>query len=1147
MSIQFYLGPSGSGKSTIAYKEIIQKALANPQMHYYILVPDQYTMTTQKKLVTMHPDRGIINIDILSFGRLAHRVMEELDGRKLPVLDDTGTNLILRKIAMEHREELPYFGEKLSRVGYIHEIKSVISEFMQYGITEDELERMKEETGSQGILNVKLGELLKLYVWFKEYIDDHFSTKEELLDRLTRLLPKSAIVHDSEFFFDGFTGFTPIQGRVIQTLMELCKRVSFSITLDCKYNPYKIGEEHELFHLSQKTISYLCKLQEEAGVLKEEDVVIDAYPVLRYQKNEEMAFMEKHLFRFGTNAYSGSVESIEMFHTDTLYEEVRFALRKIKKLVRENGYQYRNIAVVAGNLEAYADLIEKEAAVMEIPIYLDRNTSVMMNPLVEFIKAAISLSLKNYSYESVMQYLRCGFSKVSKQEADLLEQYIRALNIRGKRKYEEMFVLHTKKTGSGAEVLEQLNQIRERFYGEISVLYPKEKAPTMRDKIMRIYHFLEKTGVQEKLQLFEEKFKASGDLKREREYAAVYKLILQLFEQMEALLGDETLSWQEFYEIFEAGVTEIKAGTLPQDVDRVVCGDIERTRLDGTKILFFVGVNDGNVPKGSSGGGILSDYDREFLSEKAFELSPSPKSQMYIQKLYLYMLLTKPTDRVILSYAHVGMDGRTIRPSYLIGVLCKLFPELHIQKLGADKDLEHLASFPDALQAFSPRLGLYAAGYMDHKEQEKKETSTLYHLLNEKLNIVDELMKIAFATRRHTELSQALAEVLYGGVLKRSVSQLEKYAECEYRYFLQYGLSLKEREEFSISSMDIGSMYHAILQLFSEELEKEKLSWFSFSDEDCDRILGDIMSTYSPDNKEAVFYGSARNANQIDIIASVMKRSIQNLAYQVRQGLFEPSAFEMSFETVVDVDQYSFSKSPAKPVHLVGKIDRIDEYKKDDSVYIKVIDYKSSDKNIDIVSIYHGLSLQLVMYMNAALEKKKKDNPNTKVIPAGILYYHLQDPIVEAGSEEISDEEIEIKIRNAMKMNGLITGGAASASFMDRKLLEQTGSSDVVPARSNKGGEIPLSNHLIEGDTFQIISNYVNYKVCQISEDILKGKMDRNPFQQGEKDACAYCPYQDACAYDETLGDSIKRRIANENTDVILQKMSDELKAECCR
>lgn len=667
MSLRFYFGPSGSGKSHRIYEEIMQRAAQEPGRNFLIIVPDQFTMQTQKDLVMRSDRGGILNIDVLSFGRLSHRILEEVGTKEMPVLDDTGKSLVLQKIAADLKEQLPAMGSLLHKQGYIHEVKSAISEFMQYGISTQDMDKLIASAEKRGALAMKLRDLKTLYRGFQDYIRDHFITTEETLDVLRRSLVKSKILPDSVVIFDGFTGFTPIQNRLIQELMRVCEETIVTVTIGEEEDPYQMDGEQKLFHLSKKTVADLVKLAAEAEVTRGEDVFVKGGPN-RFTEAPALCYLEQNLFRYQYEPYTEKQCEIRMFEALSPREEVHQTALYIRKLIREEGLTYRDIAVVIGDLEGYASYVETEFGQLEIPCFLDRTRGIVLNPMIEYIKSALQLYIRDFSYDTVFHFLRSGMADISREEIDELENYVIRTGARGYRTYSRLFTRKTEEMQQGSgqedteraeETMERLNRIRQQFADTVEILHmaPRAKAGEYVD---HLYDFLEQNQVQQKLLNYQQRFEQEGDLAKAREYAQIYRLVMDLLDQIYELLGEEEISLQEFADILEAGFGEITVGTIPQNVDRIVVGDMERTRLKQVKVLFFLGVNDGNIPKNASKGGIISDMDREFLIESGTEMAPSPRQQMYIQRLYLYLNMTKPSERLYLSYAKV-MGRESVR------------------------------------------------------------------------------------------------------------------------------------------------------------------------------------------------------------------------------------------------------------------------------------------------------------------------------------------------------------------------------------------------------------------------------------------------------------------------------------------------------
>ena len=604
MSLRFYFGPSGSGKSHRIYEEIMQRAAQEPGRNFLIIVPDQFTMQTQKDLV-MHSDRGgILNIDVLSFGRLSHRILEEVGTKEMPVLDDTGKSLVLQKIAADLKEQLPAMGSLLHKQGYIHEVKSAISEFMQYGISTQDMDKLIASAEKRGALAMKLRDLKTLYRGFQDYIRDHFITTEETLDVLRRSLVKSKILPDSVVVFDGFTGFTPIQNRLIQELMRVCEETIVTVTIGEEEDPYQMDGEQKLFHLSKKTVADLVKLAAETEVTRGEDVFVKGGPN-RFTEAPALCYLEQNLFRYQYEPYTEKQCEIRMFEALSPREEVHQTALYIRKLIREEGLTYRDIAVVIGDLEGYASYVETEFGQLEIPCFLDRTRGIVLNPMIEYIKSALQLYIRDFSYDTVFHFLRSGMADISREEIDELENYVIRTGARGYRTYSRLFTRKTEEMQQGSgqedteraeETMERLNRIRQQFADTVEILHmaPRAKAGEYVD---HLYDFLEQNQVQQKLLNYQQQFEQEGDLAKAREYAQIYRLVMDLLDQIYELLGEEEISLQEFADILEAGFGEITVGTIPQNVDRIVVGDMERTRLKQVKVLFFLGVNDGNIPK----------------------------------------------------------------------------------------------------------------------------------------------------------------------------------------------------------------------------------------------------------------------------------------------------------------------------------------------------------------------------------------------------------------------------------------------------------------------------------------------------------------------------------------------------------------------
>lgn len=1144
MSLRFYFGPSGSGKSHRIYEEIMQRAAQEPGRNFLIIVPDQFTMQTQKDLVMRSDRGGILNIDVLSFGRLSHRILEEVGTKEMPVLDDTGKSLVLQKIAADLKEQLPAMGSLLHKQGYIHEVKSAISEFMQYGISTQDMDKLIASAEKRGALAMKLRDLKTLYRGFQDYIRDHFITTEETLDVLRRSLVKSKILPDSVVVFDGFTGFTPIQNRLIQELMRVCEETIVAVTIGEEEDPYQMDGEQKLFHLSKKTVADLVKLAAEAEVTRGEDVFVKGGPN-RFTEAPALCYLEQNLFRYQYEPYTEKQCEIRMFEALSPREEVHQTALYIRKLIREEGLTYRDIAVVIGDLEGYASYVETEFGQLEIPCFLDRTRGIVLNPMIEYIKSVLQLYIRDFSYDTVFHFLRSGMADISREEIDELENYVIRTGARGYRTYSRLFTRRTEEMQQGSgqedteraeETLERLNRIRQQFADIVEILHmaPRAKAGEYVD---HLYDFLEQNQVQQKLLNYQQQFEQEGDLAKAREYAQIYRLVMDLLDQIYELLGEEEISLQEFADILEAGFGEITVGTIPQNVDRIVVGDMERTRLKQVKVLFFLGVNDGNIPKNASKGGIISDMDREFLIESGTEMAPSPRQQMYIQRLYLYLNMTKPSERLYLSYAKVNSDGKGIRPSYLIDTVRKLFPQLAVEYPQNRSRLEQIEGRQEGARYLAEELREYADGTL--REEERQDFYLMYRAYEADPEGRDRLTAAAFRRYKESGLSRIVARALYGRQLENSVSRLETYAACACRHFLQYGLSLQEREEFGFEVSDMGNVYHAVLENFAGKLAESGRTWWDFDENFATQAIKEAVEGYAATYGETVLYSSARNEYAITRMSRILTRTVLTLQQHLKQGSFQPDDYELSFRFAEDLDSIHVDLSEEEKMHLQGRIDRIDVSEDAEHVYVKVIDYKSGNKKFDLAALYYGLQLQLVVYMNAAMELESRKHPDKEIVPAALLYYHIDDPTIET-PVELTQEQINEEILTKLRMNGVVNSDPAVVERLDRFLQDK---SKVIPVEKKKDGSFSARSGILSREELHVVSAYVDTKIRQIGREILDGKIAANPYEKGNEEACTYCAYKKVCGFDGSIPGYEKRQLEDLDKQTLMQRMQETTEA----
>ena len=1204
MALQFVFGGSGSGKTRYLYEQAIRLSLEQPDRRFLVVVPEQFTMQAQKEIIRLHPRHGIMNIDVLSFKRLAYRVFDELAVKMPVVLDDMGKSMVLRRVSGRKKSGLGLYGSHLGQAGFINQLKSQISELCQYGITPQDLELLQGETENP-LLKQKLGDLGLIFQEFKDYIADHYITAEEILDILCRELPRSEMLKNSVIFLDGYTGFTPVQYRIVELFITHALDVVCAVTVDYGADPYRESGIQNLFYMSKHTVCRLAAMAKAGGVELKEDVILDRRPAWRFAQSPALDFLEQNLYRYNGRVWKGEQDQVKLFCGQTPEEEVRYVKSRIESLVREQGLRYRDMAVVTGDLAAYGREITRQFDQAGIPFFMDDKKSILENPMVELIRAVLE-AVRDFSYENVFRYLKTGLvydraegtadeaqpvwenavgvdsggeaidweeasdgeladvllggtgggadRRYSREEAavmtDRLENYVRALGINGWKRWDSQWEAQFK----GAENLnlQELNAFRQWILAPLRPLREAmSKDATVASVTQALRNYLESMELREKLEEYQAYFAARGlrgDENLAREYGQVYDRVEELFERLTGLLGDEKAERKSYAQILDAGFGEIQVGVIPATIDQVMVGDITRTRLDGVQVLFFVGVNDGVVPQRKNGGSLLGDRDREIFKAHRLELAPTAREDGCMQKFYLYLMLSKPSRRLVITYAGRSADGKSLRPSVLLGEVYKLFPGLTAEdgstvkwpvqtpRDGKETLIQGLKTYRDLKEPDA------ADGALEDSQWERKflELYRWFFGQEDYREEVKLLVQAAFYSYEERGIGRAAARALYGKILQGSVTRLEQYASCAYAHFLRYGLELMERREYELEAVDMGNLFHQSIDRCFQVMKAQGRDWRNLTEEGRQGLVKESVSQVVADYGNTIMMSTARYAYLAGRVERMTDRTIWALAEQVKRGDFEPAGFEVSFSAVDNLKAMRIALSPDEELQLRGRIDRMDLCEDGGTLYVKIIDYKSGGTSFDLAALYYGLQLQLVVYLDAALEMEERKNPGKEVVPAGIFYYNIQDPLVEK-KEAMTPEEIEQQILRQLRMNGLVNRELEVIRHLDREIETQ---SDVIPVALKAGLIQESRSSVASGKRFEQLKSYVNRKLRTAGRDILEGDTSLKPYKQSARTACDYCPYHAVCGFDTKTAGYGYRKLKALKPEEIWEELGTEDRAE---
>ena len=1077
----FIFGAAGTGKTTYIYRYLAQEAEKHPEKQYYLFVPEQNTLKAQQELCRYGKTHGLLNLDVLSFQLLSWRVMEELGIRRPDILDEMSKSMLLRASLRKVSDRLVLYGGKADRPGFIAQLKSAFSEFYQYDMTPEKLLEIRNRTKNP-MLGAKLSDLREIFLAFQESLGERSAVAEEIPLILLRNIFRSELLSGAEVIFDGYTGFTPVQLRIIDAIMTQAESLRFSLTVSREARPYQrdlsLGAETDLFWLSKETVAKLCTLGEKNGL----------------KRMEDLWFEESHCR-----------PEIRIRQARDPREEVRILTDSIDALVRKEGFRYREIAVAVSELGEYRLLLKEALQEAGIPFFMDDKTDGGKSVLAEFLRAALAVLAESWSSGAVLRYLRNPLVQKDRELTDLLDNYVRGRGIRGRKAFLEEWDRSVR--GMEDLNLKKLNEYKAEALGPLLTLGERmgKGSHTVAERLRALTEHLEESGAARALEAFCRELEEEGFLREAEENRRFYELILTLFLRMESHLGEERLSLKDFVGILEAGFGELKAGTIPEVMDRVVAGDLKRSRFDDIRALFILGVNDGKIPSTVSGGGILTDLERqEILAGGIGELAPADRQDSCIQRFYLYLVMGKPRDRLFLSYGKNDLQGKPMKPSEVIREL-----QEEARDRGRELPLEEPGE--DEIHSEGEAL-LYLAEAFSQGNYGDRKARTLYNHFRRKGQQApaldpERLLEASVFRYRGGKLSREAAAVLYGERLYGSVTRLEQYARCPYAHFLRYGLRLMERQEFEVAALDIGNMYHNAIDLAFRSLQAARKELSELTGEELRSLSEECVRRAAEEYNNRVMQSSARNRYLLSRVRRITGRTLWALQAQLRKGDFRLYGCELPFR--LDTEGMS----------LHGRIDRVDISEDSSRVYVKVIDYKSGRTRFDLSLIQGGLQLQLAAYMDVALERAEADfaGKGKEVLPAGLFYYHIDDPITgyEAGADR---EAVEKSLLRKLRMNGLAAEEPESLARLDRE-LENGGTveSDVIPVKLKNGEIDRRSSAAAPEELLRRLSRYASDRMRGMSREILGGNISAHPFRRGMETGCDYCPYHSVCGFDKKL------------------------------
>ena len=1152
MGLRFVLGRGGIGKTTFMLNEIKKRVQDDETSPVILLVPEQYSFEMEKnmsKLFQGEEKDKYLRSRVLSFKTMSSIVFSKVGGLTDVNINSSGKAMMIYKSIDRIASELKVYGKSSSQSGFVGSITDMISELKQYNVSPDMLENIAGEMENE-TLRYKLMDIAKIYGEFEKNLHENYVDSQDMLTSLAAKLEQCDYFKDAYIYIDEFTGFTPNQYGILRVLLKQAKEVYISLTID-SLTQFTYSK-NDAFSRTKYTFEKLYKIAVEEGVKIHTNINLNTEEVKRFKGNNELKHLEAFYHAYPYRKYDKKTEHIKINEFNNLYDEVEQVAKEIVHLVRDKNVRYKDITVATRDLNRYDFLVKSIFKEYEIPNFIDSKREAKSNPIIVLILSALEMRNRRYSYETMFRYLKSGLIGVSEEDISLLENYVLQNGIKGKKWFEERWDYKVNPNYLAEESefdlaqKERINETREKVLEPIIKLQDKLKKPnkTVREICIYVYEFLLDINIEETLENLINNFTEKGDLEIADEYSQVWQIVVDILDQMVELMGDEKISLDKFMKVISLGFDEYELGLVPPSMDQVLVSSIDRMKNANTKYLYLIGTTDGIFPLISKESGLLSDKDRETLGEKGVEVDIDSKTRTYEEQFLVYKALTYTSENLIISYPISDHEGKTLRPSIIVSRLKKIFPNITMKSYVL-KDLDN--SSERALEDITVKAPTFNELINAIKEFEiRGEINPVYldlyrYFLDDKeyKNKLEKVVSGLSYTNQVEKVEREKIKQLYENK-NLSISKLERYAQCPFSYFIQYGLKAQERREYSFTAPDLGSFIHNILDIFSKSLNKDKLNWHEIDDDYIKSRVSLIVDEMISRIPGFILNSSERYKYLAYRLKKMLVSAISIISMQIKQGNFEPVDYEVSFRKNGKYPPIKIILNDGEEITLVGQIDRIDELEKDDSKYIRIIDYKSGDKSINLTEVYYGLQLQLLVYLDAIIESDRNKKFNLK--PAAILYNRIDNPIVKA-NEDQKDSIINEEILKKLRMNGLVLKDVDIIGEMDHALKDgERKTSLVIPANFDKNGNIGRYTKGVTEQEFDILRQYVKHEVKELCERMVGGDISIIPCKSKNGTSCDFCTYSSICQFDSSIRGNMYTIINEKKDEEIIKLMDKEVK-----
>jgi ATP-dependent helicase/nuclease subunit B len=1171
MAVGFVVGRSGSGKTWRCVNAIVEELRARPLGPAILwLLPKQATFTAERRLACESGLPGFVRARVLSFEQLGHTILAECGGGGIPEITPLGRQMILGHLVRRHAAELKFFKNVARQPGLAAKLDATFAELERCGKNAADLDLLRREMGTADPIDDadalldKVHDLHLIYNAYSAYLGQDRLDQHRRLLYVLGCMDGARLLRDAVVYVDGFTEFSEYERRVLGRLGKVGRRVEIALTIDPRSpvirQPDLFPDELSLFHPVEMAYRRLRM------VFREEGTPVDDPPVLlreihRFQR-PALAAVEKHAFGTAIVHVQRSADGIELLEASTRQAEVDAAARRIQSLLA-GGMRLRDIAVLVRDLSAYHDAIQTTFRDHGIRFFVDRRRETAHHPLLQLVRALLAISQGDWPHEWMMALIKTDLTGLSPVDADALENYVLEHRIRGEQwAAAEAWAFRSRagdEEGHGHEYMPMPPQIdanRKFLVNGVKPFVDRLRGgPTVREAVTALFEVIEYFPVRKTTAAWMESARAKEEFERVDEHAQVWRELVELFDQLADLLGEERVTASGFADVLESGLEGFDLALTPPTVDEVLVGQVDRTRTPAElKAVLVLGLSEGMFPRAPREDSVLSDGDRRELHRRNLDVDGATDRRLLDERFLAYHAMTCASELLYASRPRSDDAARPMGESVFFRRLREMF-----RVTPASVRAEDPAMTATPRQLITSLMRWVRSGKHEdggsRMEDRAAESAArpsvlhppssplpvLYHWLATTRDSIPALTPLltrawpALGYENQAALTRDVAGQLWPEPFRGGVAEIEAFAACPFAHYLKYGLQLTQRREADVGPMDLGHVYHHVLEKVVADLLRQRKSWADLSDEQKQRVVRAAVEQIGHSLRGEILLSTARNRYLLARIEHTLGQVIATQKVAAARGRFKPAYAKVNFGPGESLPEYELTTPKGRDVRLSGTIDRVDLH--DDGHTIAAIDYKLGQRTLGLAEVYHGLTLQLLTYL-LVLEASGEALAGKKLTPAAAFYVRmlrwLGDVSHPAEALPIDDPRFALQA----KARGLVH--ESFAREIDQH-LQPGETSDVLHAQLKKDGAFGSKGRsdLADADEFAALLAHVKRRLGELADQILDGEIGIQPYMMGQKTPCPTCEYRCVCRF-ESAGYRFIDPMAREDVLEAVKQVRDD-------